>query len=418
MQAFARAVARRPGAVAGAVVALLLVVFLVVQVVRPLPEPELEVRKAAATFTVPGGRFTIPWPAKGQGAVMVAGSGTIGTFGEEKPVPTASVAKIMTAYVILREHPLAKGERGPRITIDAKAVADGTSGDESRVEGLQEGQTFGELDMVRMLMIPSANNIARMLARWDAGSEAAFVRKMNDAAKALGMRNTTYTDPSGLGRGTVSTAVDQLKLADAVMKSDAFRSVVSMVGADIPGAGHIDNNNAPLLTAGLGVEGIKTGSSTPAGGTLSWAARATVDGKERLVLGTMMDQHVTGPDPNGANSLDLVLENSRKVIAAVRKGLASGTAVRKGQVVGHVDDGFGGRTPVVAARDLTVVGLPGQQVRVSFRAGGRPVSRTAKSGTVVGELAAGTGVGARKVPVVLKSALKEPSFGSRITRIG
>ncbi|MFI0736847.1 D-alanyl-D-alanine carboxypeptidase [Streptomyces sp. NPDC021100] len=418
----AREVVRRPVALAGAVLALLVVVFLVVQMVRPLPEPELKVRKAAATVTVPGGRFAIPWPGKGQGAVMVAGGGTIGTFGAEKPVPTASVAKIMTAYVILREHPLAKGERGPRITIDAKTVTDGTAEDESRVEGLQEGQSFSELDMLRMLMIPSGNNIARMLARWDSGpkGEAAFVRKMNDAAKALGMRNTTYTDPSGLGRGTVSTAVDQLKLADAVMKSDAFRSVVSMVGADIPGAGHIDNNNAPLLTAGLGVEGIKTGSNTPAGGTLSWAARATVDGKERLVLGTMMDQHVTGPDPNGANSLALVLENSRKVVAAVRKGLTTGTAVRKGQVVGHVDDGFGGRTPVVAAKDLIVVGLPGQRVRVAFRDGGRALARTAGRGTVVGELTASTvdGSAAGKVPVVLKSALKEPSFGTRITRVG
>ncbi|KAB7851301.1 D-alanyl-D-alanine carboxypeptidase [Streptomyces mobaraensis] len=390
--------------------------------VRPLPSPELKVREAASTVTVPGGRFVIPWPKKGQGAVMVAGGGTVGTFGAEKPVPTASVAKIMTAYVVLREHPLAKGEKGPRITIDAKTVTDGTAEDESRVEGLQEGQSFSELDMLRMLMIPSGNNIARMLARWDTKSkdETAFVRKMNDAAKALGMRNTTYTDPSGLDRGTVSTAVDQLKLADAVMKSEAFRSVVSMVGADIPGAGHIDNNNAPLLTAGLGVEGIKTGSNTPAGGTLSWAARATVDGKERLVLGTMMDQHVTGPDPNGSNSLALVLENSRKVVAAVRKGLTTATVVRKGQVVGHVDDGFGGRTPVVAAKDLTVVGLPGQRVRVTFRDGGRALARTAERGTVVGELIAtpGPGSAAGKVPVVVKSALKEPSFGTRITRIG
>ncbi|WP_405620728.1 D-alanyl-D-alanine carboxypeptidase family protein [Streptomyces sp. NBC_01508] len=215
----------------------LVLVIAVVQAVRPLPSPALRIDTAHASFTLPG-HFTVPWPQQGQAAVTVPGSGSVGTHGAQRPVPIASVAKVMTAYVLLTERPPKKDETGgPMIEVDAKAVADGNAKHESRVEGLTVGQRFSQRDMLKMLMIPSGNNIARLLARWatDSDSEAAFVRKMNDAAKRLGMKDTTYTDPSGLDAKTVSTAVDQLKLAEAVMTYDAFRAVVALPSATVSG---------------------------------------------------------------------------------------------------------------------------------------------------------------------------------------
>lgn len=399
---------------------LLVIIFVVAQAVRPLPDPTLTVGDAKSSFTFEGGKLDIPWPAEGQAAVKVVGSGDLGTFGPQKPVPTASVAKIMTAYVVLRDHPLKKGKTGPQIKVDAKAVAEGGSTDESRIEGLSANQKFSEQDMIKMLMIPSGNNIARLLARWDTKStnEAAFVKKMNAAAKDLGMKNTTYTDPSGLDPKTVSTAVDQLKLAEAVMKFDAFRPIVSVPNADIPGLPErINSNIDDLLLAGLSIKGIKTGSSTAAGGTLSWAAYKGVDGKDQLILGTMMDQHFKGLDPNGGNSLTLVKQNSKKVIEAVRNALTSATAVKKGQVVGYVDDGLNGRTPVVATKDLKAVGVPGQKLTLSVGDGGKTVPHTAKAGTEVGVLTVGNGQSKQKVPVALQQDLVEPSFGAKLVRI-
>ncbi|MFE4588271.1 D-alanyl-D-alanine carboxypeptidase family protein [Streptomyces laurentii] len=398
-------------------VALLALALVVVQLLRPLPAPTIVAD--SSSFTVGEGTFSMPWPAEGQAAAMVVGSGTIGTFGEQKPVPTASVAKIMTAYVVLRDHPIKRNEPGPRITIDARTVEEGKAKDESRIEGLRAGQTFGLQDMLRMLMIPSGNNVARMLARWNTGTEdtSAFVRKMNEAARSLGMKNTTYTDPSGLDKGTVSTAVDQLKLAEAVMKYESFRAVVALPSADIPGVGRIYNNNQ-LLTGGLSVRGIKTGSNTPAGGTLSWAAYKTVDGEDRLILGTMMDQHAPGPDLNGGDSLVLVQDNTKKVIKAVRDALTSATAVRAGGVVGFVDDGLGGRAPVVATRDLKVAGVPGQKLKLTLRGTGGDLGARTKAGDVVGELVVGSGTQARSVPVALRSDRPQPSFWTKLTRLG
>ncbi|MFF4423061.1 serine hydrolase [Streptomyces sp. NPDC001549] len=392
------------------------------QLLRPLPTPQLVAAEADRTID---GQFSIPWPVKGQGAVRVSGSGDIGTFGEQKPVPTASVAKVMTAYVILKGHPLRKTDPGPDITVDAKTVADGTSEHESRISGLTAGQKFSQQDMLKMLMIPSGNNVARLLARWDTGtdSEAAFVGKMNAAAKELGMENTTYTDPSGLDAGTVSTAADQLKLAEAVMKDEAFRTIVALPNATIKGLPQrLENNNTLLTSQGLSIRGIKTGSSTPAGGTLMWAAYKSIGDETPLILGTLMEQRVDGPDPNAENSLKLVLANSKKIIEAVRTALASAPVVRKGDTVGYVDDGLGGRTPLVATKDLNVIGVPGQQLKLSLAsgagagAGAGPLPHTAKAGSEVAVLTVGSGEGARSVPVAVKGDLAEPSFGTRLTR--
>ncbi|WP_307843549.1 serine hydrolase [Streptomyces sp. B15] len=397
-----------------AVALVLGLVLAAVQTVRPLPAPDA----AHASYTVPG-HFAMPWPGEGQAAVTLPGTGVVGTHGRQRPVPTASVAKVMTAYVLLTERPLRKGEEGPMIEVDAKAVEEGRSKHESRIEGLTAGQKFSQRDMLKMLMIPSGNNIARLLARWvtDSRTEATFVRKMNAAARKLGMKDTTYTDPSGLDAATVSTAVDQLKLAEAVMRFDAFRAVVALPSATVDGLDEpLINNMDKLLMSELSIRGIKTGSNTPAGGTLVWAAYKTVGDRTPLILGTMLDQHFDGADPNGADSLTLVKDNSKKIVRAIRASLTSATAVRKGRVVGYLDDGLGGRTPLVTEEDFTVVGVPGQRVELRVTARGAPLPRSAKAGTEVGFLTAGSGPDAVKVPVTLRNELSSPSFMAKLTR--
>ncbi|MFI8100930.1 serine hydrolase [Streptomyces sp. NPDC086023] len=402
------------------VVLLLASVFAGVQALRPVPTATLTTEGAAASATVDG-RLDLPWPAAGQGAVRVQGAGDVGTFGMQKPVPTASVAKVMTAYVILRDHPLKKNEDGPRIEVDAQAVQDGTAEHESRIEGLTAGSTFSQQDMLKMLMIPSGNNVARLLARWDGGGDqGAFVAKMNAAAKELGMTSTRYTDPSGLDPKTVSTATDQLKLAEAVMKFDAFRAIVALPNARIEGLpAPINNNNDNLLLSGLSIKGIKTGSSSAAGGALMWAAYKTVGDKTPLIIGTLMDQHVDGPDPDAIRSLGLVKDNSKKIIEAVRNALTAATVVKKGQVVGYVDDHLGTRTPLVATQDVTAVAVPGQKLSLALALDGSgKLPAEAPAGTVVATLTVGTGPGAPTVPVAVQHDLEAPSFGARLTRLG
>ena len=391
-------------------VVLLLIVFAVVQSMRSLPQPTLDLT-AEESFTFEGGKPQIPWPSSGQAALDVQGIGTFGSSGDQKPVPIASVAKVMTAYVILRDHPLKSGADGPKIKIDQAAEDQSDAGQESTVD-VTAGDSITQREALQSILISSANNVARLLARWDAGSEKAFVEKMNAAAEDLGMSNTTYTDPSGLNDTTVSTAVDQVKLAKDAMKQPAFREVAAMMSYDdYKGTNHSNWNQ---LVGHNDVVGIKTGTTTSALGNLVFAAKKEVDGETRTVVGAVVRQPAGGADNT---ILGAALDSSDKLIRAAQDALESSTIVKKGSVVGYVDDGLGGRTPVVTTQDVKAAGWAGLTVKLTFDAD--EVPHTAAAGTKVGSLAVGDGgtSGAVKVPVALQEELVEPGFAAKLTRL-
>ncbi|MGA5548484.1 D-alanyl-D-alanine carboxypeptidase [Streptomyces pseudogriseolus] len=390
-------------------VVLLLIVFAVVQNVRPLPTPTLALT-AEDTHTFDGDQVKLPWPDEGQGWMSGDGIGTMDHFGEQKPVAIGSVAKTMTAYIILRDHPLKPGEEGPKIEVDAKAEEEGgyDKAGESTLNTVKAGDFLTEKQALSAVMIPSANNIARLLARWDAGSEEAFVKKMNDTAKELGMTDTTYTDPSGLKETTVSTAEDQTKLGIVAMRNPAMVAITSAASWTDPSGQYWSNYNELPYT--MGAIGIKTGSTTKAGGNLLFAARKEVGGQEVTVVGAILGQH------KGPSILDTVNEVSKPALRAAQDALTSATILKKGTVVGYADDGLGGRTPVAVTEDVKAVGWAGLEVKLTFA--GTELPHTAKAGTKVGTLTVGDGEnGAVKVPVALKADLVEPGFTDKLTRV-
>ncbi|WP_124441378.1 D-alanyl-D-alanine carboxypeptidase [Streptomyces sp. NL15-2K] len=391
-------------------VLLLAVVFAIVQAVRPLPTPSLDLT-AKDSYTFEGNKVDIPWPSDGQAALDVQGIGTFGSSGEQKAVPIASVAKVMTAYVILRDHPLKSGAPGPKIEIDQAAEDQSDAGQESTVD-VTKGDTISQREALESILIASANNVARLLARWDAGSEKSFVEKMNAAADDLGMTNTTYTDPSGLNNTTVSTAVDQVKLAKAAMKQPAFREVATMMSyVDYKGTKH---NNWNQLVGYNDVVGIKTGTTTSALGNLVFAAKKEVGGETRTIVGAVVRQPAGGSDNT---ILQGALSAGDRLIRAAQGALETATILKKGDVVGYADDGLGGRTPVVVTKDVTAVGWADLTVKLTFAADDLP--HTAKAGTPVGSLTVGDGSGsAVKVPVALQKDLVEPGFTDKLTRLG
>ncbi|ROR42548.1 D-alanyl-D-alanine carboxypeptidase family protein [Kitasatospora cineracea] len=261
----------------------------------------------------------LPWPVEGQTAVAVAGAGVLGLRGAQQPVPIASVTKVMTARVVLRDHPLAEGEDGPMIAVDEQAAAEAASPGESTAP-VRAGQRLSLRKLLEVMLLPSANNVARLLARWDAGSQEAFVARMNAEAARLGMTGTTYTGASGVEESTVSTAVDQLVLAREAMKDPVLRATVALRSTTLPGRDEPLRNTNTLLGR-PGVVGLKTGSGTAAGGNLMWAMEVP-DGKggqgRRLVYGVVLGQHArTTP----AEGLRAVLESSGQFVEALQQKL-------------------------------------------------------------------------------------------------
>ncbi|MFD0902215.1 D-alanyl-D-alanine carboxypeptidase family protein [Actinomadura sediminis] len=387
-----------------ALVAVLVVVMAVVtaQLVRPVPAPELRLT-IAAEHTFPGAAPQLPWPGSGQSAVFVEGLGMMGTSGDAVPAPTASVAKVMTAYVYLRDHPLRPGEPGPTLAVSPEGVAEMPMRRQrgESLLGITQGQRLTQRKALEALMIISANDVAHELAKWDSGSVQAFVAKMNAAARELGMTNTTYTDPSGYDAGTVSTAADQVKLLRAAMDVPAFAEIVNQ-RTYVPANGGPVRQGGNFLLGQFGVVGGKTGFTDAAGGNFVFAARKDVAGVPTLIVGAVMGQRTASAA--GAVSA------AGGLVQAAEGALTAATLAQAGARVAVVDDGLGGTTPVRAAAAVTVVGWPGLTVDVAAQ--GDPPAEAA-AGEETGTLTAG----AAEVPLRFGDAYDGPSLVDRLTRL-
>jgi serine-type D-Ala-D-Ala carboxypeptidase (penicillin-binding protein 5/6) len=227
------------------------------------------------------------WPEQGQAAIVI-GDGDPAASPDQEPAPIASLAKVMTAYLTLQRHPLSGTQEGFTITVteaEADAVAEEADQGQS-VVAVEAGEVLTERQLLEALLVPSGNDIARILATRLAGSEARFVAEMNVTARTLGMDDTTYTDPSGFDPGTVSTAADQLRVFRQAMRSPAFRRIVSTADVTLPVVGTVTNFN-PLLAAGYAG---KTGSDSAAGGCLAFFTEVTTGGRRRTAVGVVMGQ--------------------------------------------------------------------------------------------------------------------------------
>jgi len=234
-----------------------------------------------------GGWAGVAWPAQGAAAVAVGG-GRVHTAGSMQPVPIASLAKVMTALVVLRSRALTAGDPGFTITITDDDVADTARrrADGQSVVAVFAGEKLTERQALEALLLPSANNMAMALARAMSGSTQAFVDEMNSEARHLGMSSTRYTDPSGYDPATVSTARDQVVLARAAMRASAFAGIVAERSVTLPEAGVVHNTDRLLGQDGF--VGIKTGSDQAAGGCFMFAARSATS--RQLIYGVVLGQ--------------------------------------------------------------------------------------------------------------------------------
>ncbi len=231
----------------------------------------------------------IQWPPSPiESAVGVVGSGVLATSGDNIPKPLASVTKLMTAYIILKDYPLSSTSNGFSYTATqldqqewAQAVSQGDS--ESKIVA---GEVLTERQLLTYLLVPSADNVALILARIDAKTVSSFVVKMNAQAALLGMKNTDYVDPSGLSPGDISTAYDQTLLAMALISNPVVKQIVDQPFINFPISGWQQSTN-PMLGVD-GTFGIKTGYTPQAGGVLVFATPANFQGKILTVVGALI----------------------------------------------------------------------------------------------------------------------------------
>jgi serine-type D-Ala-D-Ala carboxypeptidase (penicillin-binding protein 5/6) len=370
---------------------------------RPV-DPVAATQTVAGVERVAGTPPALPWPA-GEAAVAIAGIGIVATHGDNSARPMASVAKVMTALVVVADHPLKPADTGESVTVSPADLADyqaQAAGGQSVVK-VAAGETLTERQLLDGLLVPSANDYADILARWDAGTLDAFVTKMNKRAASLGMTKSHFADPSGFSPATVGTPGDLILAGQALMSDATLAQVVSQPQVDLPLAGTAVNFDYALGTQGI--VGIKTGSSPAAGACFLFAAARKIPGLPVTVLGAVMDE------PTLADALTA----SEQLVAATVAAVKLVPAVVSAQAVAEYRSPWGSRTGLVAQKDVFLPGWPGLIIhrRVDAPAATPPLTDGEAAGSVTAWIGSGQ---PQSVPLATDGPLFEPGGFWRLTR--
>ena len=184
----------------------------------------------------------------------------------------ASITKVMTMLLVLEAIDEGKIKMEDNITASAHAASMGGSD-----IWLEEGEVMSVHDLIKATMVASANDAAVALAEEVAGSEDAFVEKMNEKAKKLGMNETTFKNCNGLDEeGHLTSAYDVAIMSRELIKHEEIFEFTSIWMDYLrDGKTQIVNTNK-LLKSYKGITGLKTGTTSQAGSCIS--ATATRDG--------------------------------------------------------------------------------------------------------------------------------------------
>jgi len=177
---------------------------------------------------------------------------------ENGRLQVASLTKMMTAYIILKEQPLDK-----EVLVPPYAVRSDDS-----LAGIKPGETLKIRDLLKGLLINSGSDAAQALAITDAGSNDAFAKKMNEAALGLNLKNTHFDNPVGWdSANNYSSAKDLSILARVLLNNKFFAETVAKKYASIAtkGGRTINLVNTNLLLNGKDIIGVKTGYTITAG---------------------------------------------------------------------------------------------------------------------------------------------------------
>lgn len=369
----------------------------------PLPTPQVQTKQLVQA-SIPS--LALDWPTFGQSAVGAAGYGVLATNGEQTPLATASIAKVMTALAVLERKPLKPGEQGPIITLtDADvAIYDNQVSQGGSVVYVVAGEELTEYQALQALLLPSANNIADTLAVWAFGSVDAYLEYANNFAATRGWDATHFADASGLDAATASSAHDVTELGLLAMQQPVIAEIAAQKSAEIPVAGTIYNVNTLLGTEGI--IGLKTGNNDADPGALLFAAKKTIDGNVVTLVGVVM----------GAQSLPQALSVVPSLVRSSMDGFSTVNIITKGTNIGSVATPWQGTQQLTVTKDLSMFVWHGDKLTSGLRVG--DVTAGATAGTTVGSVRASLARGTTKsVPVQLSGAISKPPFSWRVRNV-
>ena len=225
----------------------------------------------------------------------------------DTPVAPASLTKVMTALVVLKN----EKNLDRKMVVSEEAITS-LYGTGSSSSGIKAGEEISVYDLLVCLLIPSGNDAAMALAIEYGGTAAGFVEMMNSTALALGCKNTHFENPHGLDSPNhKTTAKDMVLMAKAALEYSAFETIVSEYIHKLPATNMNEERNVvnsnyvinPYRTTyyNKNVKGIKTGTTDAAGRCL--ISYASKDGYNYMAVamgGGQLDSDADGIEENQA----------------------------------------------------------------------------------------------------------------------
>lgn len=371
---------------------------------RPLPQVSAVQPVVHVRTRVPAD--SLAWPDS-QAAVGIAGTSTLIAHGEQRPMPTASTAKLITALTVLQVKPLPLGQQGPTITLNAHdaAIYDSYVAQGGSVAPVKAGEKISEYQALQAMLLPSADNMADSLAIWAFGSLKNYAEAANQYLESEGLvESHVGSDASGLNPSTTSTSRNLVRIGELVMNTPVLAQIVGQPSASgIPVAGTIRNVN--FLLGSDHIIGVKTGNSDQAGGVFVSASRVRVNGKPVTIVTAVMKS------PN----LFQALKDSDILVKDAQANFNSVQVVKSGAVVGRYSLPWGGSVSAVADQDLKLSGWGGGIIQSTVKLD--PISTSsAKAGETVGTLTAPASAlnDRQSVNIKLRSTPTTPSLTWRL----
>jgi len=292
------------------------------------------------------------------------------------PVPTASMAKMMTSLIVMEEIDAGRLSLEDPVTISARA---------SRMGGSQiyaaENQVFTVETLLAATMVQSANDAATALAEKVAGSNEAFASLMNRRGRELGLEASTFYDPHGLpsrdGREDVMTARDLAVLGHELMRYPLMREYAETATMPFENATFTSGMTNPnrLLGRYDGVYGIKTGYTGSAGFSITAAARRGDMDVIAVLTGAKTSRGPQSSFELAGRLMDQAFL-SWSSVAAVREGAPAGEAPVKG--------GSAPTVGAVAAGEASVLVPRGEEANVRWTFQAEQVEAPVAQGDTVG----------------------------------
>ncbi len=368
----------------------------------PIPEEAPQVTDPAPIAAAPQ---QLALPGFGSYAVGAVGfDGLLAAGSEQSPMATASITKVITALVVLEDHPIAAGEGGPEIAYtdaDVDIYWDMVAQNGS-VAPVRAGSTLTLRESLEAMLLPSGNNYSISIANWAYGSVDAFLERARTWLDAHGLVNTRIADSSGLSLDNVSTAADLVQLGELALETPALAEIVATQSVDIPELGTLTNGNKLLGTHG--VDGIKTGTTDDAANLL-FSADYAVGSSTVTVVGVVL----------GGETHAVLNDAIAALLDSVAPGFHEVAPLEADEALAEYDTPWGETARARTTSGASVVVWNDTPVDVEVHAD--PLT-LAERGDEVGTAVVRAGSQEITVPLVLDASLTDPGMWWRLANPG